>query len=221
MSRGNKTMTLEELVLLIQGGRADLMAELWERVYLFIRQQARVRVLRLPLNMRDWEDDLINAGYFAVVKAVKHYQTDKGATFLHFLTFHLKNAFNDTLDLRTTAGRNDPSRYAASIDAPMSADTDGLMLADTLPDPAAAEALNLILNEEWRRNIHEIIQNSVLHVTAEKSEARRILLYMLKNNVSLPETARRLGIEYKTAKAAWGTTRRALMHQIRRYKLDI
>jgi len=44
--------------------------------------------------MRDLEGDLINAGYFALVSAIKRFQADKGASFIHYLALWIKNAFN-------------------------------------------------------------------------------------------------------------------------------
>ena len=211
-------MTVEELVLLVQSGQEELMTELWERVYRFIRQQARARLRPIIPYSRDMEEELINAGYFALVRAVRRYHNDGGASFLHFLTFYLKKVFNGVLGLNTVAGRMAPDRFAARLDAPISDDAESITLADTLIDPDAEEAYLRLLDKAWRQDLHGILEWAINQATDDKPEARRVWFSMLEYNASLSEAAQRLGVDYKVAQAALDATRGRIMRCLSRYK---
>jgi len=99
-------LTNEEMVQLIQSGRDDLIQHLWEQVFRFICKMVKVRLINEPDHVKQLEPDLISESYFAFMKAVQVYKSDYNASFLHYLTFHLKNAFNYTLGLKITRTRS-------------------------------------------------------------------------------------------------------------------
>lgn len=66
----------EELVLLIQSGRDDLLSQLWEQVERFVCQQAR-RWVQAWQSRRVEFDDLYQSGFLAVIKAVENFDPEK------------------------------------------------------------------------------------------------------------------------------------------------
>ena len=75
-------MTNEELVMLIQAGERDRLAELWEQVEKFVAMKARQR-MTLSCGLGGVEfDDLYNCGYIALVAAADTYDTAVGRAFI-------------------------------------------------------------------------------------------------------------------------------------------
>lgn len=98
-------MTNEELVAVIQSGEVDMMEQLWQQCYGFIRQQA-IRWARAWESRADFDvDDLINSAYFALCKACSAFQPEKGS-FCNLLALYIKTAFAEAAGCRTM-----PLRY--------------------------------------------------------------------------------------------------------------
>ena len=126
-------MTNEELVILIKQGDTGYIPQLWEQVRRFITQQA-VHTYRLYSNKNGAElDDLIQSGYFAVIKAVEYYKPESGLMFTTFLSNTLKTAFAETMGMRCVHAKREPLNNAASLDAPIGG-TDHFSLLDTIAD---------------------------------------------------------------------------------------
>ena len=85
------TNTNEELAVMIQGGRADLVPTLWEQVERFVAKQAHRWFLN---NRRRVEfDDLYQSGFLAMMEAVRTFDPDGGSSFLSWMgNNHLKTA---------------------------------------------------------------------------------------------------------------------------------
>lgn len=129
-------MTNEELAELIQ--RTDsksAKAELWEHnkgmIYRLARSYYRP-------NMPYTLEDLIQYGYFALLKAVKSYKREKGYKFTSYLKYSFQCVMRDV----------DTSSYI-SLDVAISNDNDGekeRTIADTIPDNSALEELEHAIN---------------------------------------------------------------------------
>lgn len=150
-------MTNEELAQLIQGGRDDLMSQLWEQCHGWVAKMA-IRWYTAFDGRRGVElDDLINAGYLALVRAVESYDPSAGGAFITWLTYHLKTAFCDTFGIRTEKGRRDPLNNAASLDAPVNADDpDSATLGDITPGNGES-AFDDIMECDYQRAMREAI----------------------------------------------------------------
>ena len=83
----------ETLVQMIQSGDREAVLPLWKGVERYVQKRAN-RVANV-LNGRCGvtEEDLVQCGFEAMMKAVNSYKPDKGAKFITYLEFHLKNAF--------------------------------------------------------------------------------------------------------------------------------
>lgn len=136
--------TNEELALAIKAGNAELMEQLWEQCYGFIR-------LLATRYLHEWDgkasfdlDDLTQQGYFGLCEACKTFQPEK-ASFCHWLSLHLKTAFADVAGCRTMAQKLDPLNTAYSLDEPMKTGDDageaviGELVADPRRDDLAAD----------------------------------------------------------------------------------
>lgn len=129
-------MTNEELAELIQ--RTDsksAKAELWEHnkgmIYRLARSYYRP-------NMPYTLEDLIQYGYFALLRAVKSYKREKGYKFTSYLKYSFQCVMRDV----------DTSSYI-SLDVAISNDNDGekeRTIADTIPDNSALEELEHAIN---------------------------------------------------------------------------
>jgi len=106
------------------------MLQLWEQTKNFIimkaGQYARGRLIQgKSLNGCD-HDDLTQAGYFALLAAIKYFTQDTQYTFLTFLNVTLKNAFGEALNIKTKRVARDALNGAESLDRPLFEDGDNL-----------------------------------------------------------------------------------------------
>ena len=128
-------MSNEELAVLIQSGRRELLLELWAGVERYAWKKAAAWS-RTGLET----EDLTQAAFLALLEAVNSFSPDKGG-FLTWYTFCLKTAFAEATGWRTERQRRDPLRAAASLDAPLTDDEVDVTLADTIQDPEAEAAI--------------------------------------------------------------------------------
>ena len=125
-------MTNEELAVRIQNGHTELYADLWTQVCKIVKIKAERYSRKLHENGRrmdpeDFVDDLVQAGYFAVVAAVKYYDQSEEWKFTTYLDRTLKTAFRQAAGARTS--KRDPLDAALYLDAPCGEDDEETMLA--------------------------------------------------------------------------------------------
>ena len=124
-------MTNEELAAMIQDGHTELYADLWEQVYRLVCWKAERYSHLLQENgwrmdPEDFTADLIQAGYFAVVDAVKYFEPNAGIKFNTYLGKTLKNAFREAVGIRSS--KRDALEFAVSLDAPVLDDGDTALM---------------------------------------------------------------------------------------------
>lgn len=183
-------MSNEEIVARIQAGENNLMGELWDRVERLIRWKANHAML-------EWEGyggidfwDLVNSGYFAVLKAVESFNPENGA-FSTWLVYHLRNAFAEAMGGRSKRQRYDPINTAFSLDSPLKDDEDGGQFSDVTPDPAGQVPLNAIEDAAWQEQLHEAMEKALAGIPKRYSETLRLLYY---ENKTLSEVAETSGV---------------------------
>lgn len=138
--------TNEELVTAIQNGKRELMDQLWQQCYGFIRQQAIKWAIAWENRPSFDEDDLTQAGYIALCEAVRGFQSNRG-TFIGFLAYHLKTEFSKVAGCRTEAQRKEPLNCAMSLDAPAFND----------PDSETALGENIPVSEQGFEDVEEAL----------------------------------------------------------------
>ena len=166
-------MTNEELAVMIQSGRADLVPTLWEQVERFVAKQAH----RWFLNNRHRVefDDLYQSGFLAMMEAVRTFDPDGGSSFLSWMgNNHLKTAFMAAMGVRTEKQRQDPLHSAASLDAPLQVDED-LTIGDMVQDPVdcMAQADRRI----WLEQLHDALDNALDTLPQEQRTTLRRRFY--------------------------------------------
>lgn len=151
-------MTNEELAAAIQSGETERMAELWAGVENLVKWKANriLNALSAPVDVEF--DDLCNAGYIALTKAVPTYKADSGA-FSTWFMFYLQRAFAEATGYRKGEQKRDPLHTALSLDAPLQ-DADGLTLADSLAADTdmETEVIASMQQSELRRELESILQ---------------------------------------------------------------
>ena len=134
---GQDKAILDELAARSKAGEPGAALELWEAVGRFVELKARDRA-RVP-GCRAQADDLIQAGFLAVLDTAARYEPGEGKNFLHALAFSLRKAFAAEEGTRST--RRDALQYADSTEAAAyQDDPEGPTMGELLPDDGAALA---------------------------------------------------------------------------------
>lgn len=180
----------EEIVARIQAGEHDFMGELWDRVERLIRWKASHVML-------EWEGyggvdfwDLVNSGYFAVLKAAETFNPESGA-FSTWLVYHLRNAFAEAMGGRSKRQRYDPINTAFSLDSPLKDDEDGGQFSDVTPDPAGGALIESVEENIWLDQLHEAMEKALSGIPPAYSKVLRLRYYDQK---TLSEVAALQGI---------------------------
>lgn len=186
-------MELEELAAQVKAGEPGAMLELWEAVRRFVEMKARDRARaggRVPL------DDLIQAGFLAVLDAVEKYDPGKeNASFLSLLSFTLRIRWAEEAGTRTT--RRDALRYADSLDAPaVAGEEDSAPAADFIADDGAALAFLSVEYRDFLRYCRRMICTALC--TLPEKQAAVIRRYYLEGR-TLEEAAALCGLSSKQA----------------------
>lgn len=184
-------MSNEEMVVLIQEGRRELMADLWEQVRLFVIKQAR----RIPLEGRaDLElDDLIQSGYLALVDAVADYKPEMGG-FLTVLNYRLKTHFAIATRFRSERQQRETLAGALSLDAAVSDEGRSATLGDFQEDPTAQDALEAVEDRIFRGQLREAVAGVLGDLPKEQRELLRLRYWEGRTLLELAE-ARGVAIE--------------------------
>ncbi len=144
-------MSNEELVQLIKAGQSNLTGELWEQVKKLVIWIVSKSYLPKDGSSRIELDDLVQAGFLAMMEAVDDYDTASGCTFTTFLSNHLKSACRDVLGIRTNKQARDPVHRALSLSQPVSTggETD-LTLGDSIQDESLKYQFDDLIEEVAR-----------------------------------------------------------------------
>lgn len=154
-------MTNEELCCRIQNGEEELIPQLWEQVEKYVRMCA-YRVTRKVSSPVFDADDLVQTGYFALLKAIEGWRSDGGCKFITHFAYCLQTAFAECGGWRTSKGKYEWDNYPLSLDAPITDDSEGeeFSLYDVIPCPCDDfESIeDCIHNEECRAVIEKALE---------------------------------------------------------------
>lgn len=191
-------MTNEELAVLIQSGRQDLLPELWQQVERFAMWRASRMSRLLEGRCGVTFEDLYQCGYLALVNAVETFSADKGGTFIGMYNFALLNEFADLGGWRTQRQKKDPLNNAMSLDAPVDAwDDDSAALGELVPNPAAEEDLLDVDERDRAQRLHNTVQALLQEIPELQADVIRLRFYQ---NMPLKETGAALGISADKAR---------------------
>lgn len=175
---------IENLVMQIQNG-ADLKEELWKRLKRFIAWRASSFARQNPAPGVDI-DDLIQCGYFALLRTIEAYDPGKGS-FLSLLNWYLKNCFQSAIG-RTEKQFRDPLNTALSLNAPLdSGDPDGNTLEDIIPD--SRDSIQEVEEQIYREQLHIALEEALSSIKPDEASVLRSVFF---NGRSVEETARNM-----------------------------
>lgn len=192
-------MSNEELAQRIQAGRQDLLLMLWEQVERFVGMKAGRLYERLQGRCDACGctvDDLTQAGFLALMEAVKAFDPERGYRFLSWLSYPLQNQWNALLNLRTERQRSDPLNSAGSLDEPVSEEGETAR-GELVPDPAASEEFEDAINREWLRQLREAEEEALRKIPEESAEVIRGRYF---EGLSYEQIAARREVDQKRAR---------------------
>lgn len=164
-------MTVDDVAVAIKEGQTDLYAELWQKVERFVRYMAIKRYSRVQDVGAIDLDDLIQAGYLGLVRAVETYKPDL-CQFTTWLTNHLKTAFDDACGCSSIRQKKDPIHRAASLDSPVySDDPEGPTLGDSIPEPL--DAVSAIDDEVFQEQLQGAIERLLSKLSPSAADVIR------------------------------------------------
>lgn len=173
--------TNEELAIKIKAGETELIPQLWEQVFKFIKWKAKnyytKRLQMFGDKIGCEEGDLIQAGYFAMLEAIKGFEENKGYSFLSSLKFALKSTFSEIVGIHTT--KRDAILYADSLDRPIAEETDGTLL-DVIPDKASeneGSVEEVVLARVYQSQLHKTLEKSIDLLTEQQQVVIRARYY--------------------------------------------
>lgn len=190
--KGGVMMSDEELAQAVRSGAAELMPALWERVRGLIAYKARgvgPYLERCGLTV----DDLVQEGYFSLLRALEHYDPEKGR-FIPFLSSTLEQD-QWGLVCRPAVQRR-PLNSAVSLDAPMTGEDggDGAALMDVVSAPCGA--LDEMEERIYREQLWAALERALDRIPEERAAAVRE--FYLEGR-SLQEIADRHGVDRSRA----------------------
>lgn len=115
-------MTNEELAIKIKAGQRELIPQLWGQIERLCALHANRVSRALPSTAVCDFDDLHQSGYFAMLKAISYWEPDSGNSFISYFVNCLKTAMAEASFYHTAKRKKDPTRFAKSLDAPISDD---------------------------------------------------------------------------------------------------
>ncbi|MBR6119371.1 MAG: sigma-70 family RNA polymerase sigma factor [Oscillospiraceae bacterium] len=186
-------MTDEELALKIQNGEKSLIAELWKQVErkirIYVNHELQIDSMHYrAASVGVTKEDLYQEGYFALLRAIKAYNPDKGFRFVSYLKYTVKNSVADAIHIRTPGDRDNPTYRAISIYSPIADDSESQLL-DFLQDPK--DQFEEIEEAEQRKCIEKDVGDSIADLSPVQ---RRIILSRYYKLMTLSEIGKSEGI---------------------------
>jgi DNA-directed RNA polymerase specialized sigma24 family protein len=212
--RGESSMTNEDMALYIKWGDDSLIPALWVQIRPFIHQRAKQRLMETPAHMREFEEDLVQEGYFAMMEAIEAFDPLTGYKFLTYMRYPLMSCFNTFLNTRTAKGKKDPNRYAISLDAPIEGGEDYSTLGDLIIDPESEAGYLAVEDDDFRLWLNRFIRKAVNYCAS--GIAKSIMLYMLDCNASFTEACKACNVKYAKARSGYETSLRRIRHYMRK-----
>lgn len=167
-------MTNEELAVLIQSGDKTRFLELWEQVKRFTWKQAKRKVRALDGRRGVEVEDLVQAGFIALVDAVYSFDASAGFAFMTWFGLRLQSAFQEATGCRTERQKREPIDNAVSIETPLTDEENADVLGDLIPDPAAELAFDEIAENDRLRRLHDALEDALSTLPSEQADALRM-----------------------------------------------
>lgn len=189
----------EQLAVEIKAGNSALLLPLWEQVKPYIRKQAQRWIFAFDGLHGVEPDDLIHAGYFAMLQAVDTFDAERAeASFIGLLSYYLKRQFASAYGLHTAAGKNDAIHIAVSLDAPTAEDEE-TTLAELIPDAKSTVLFEQIAQRDYTANLRKALDTILAELPAA---CREIIVLRYYGDQDISTVAAFVGITEQAARAA-------------------
>jgi RNA polymerase sigma factor (sigma-70 family) len=175
--------------MLVKQGDRQAAGELWE-------QMRRLVILIMsryfPICQRNNVDpsDLEQEGYFAVMRAAKAYNLEKGIMLSSYLEWHVRNVAREALGLR---GRR-RLQCGQSLDEPIPTDDGFIFLYDALEDENAAQDMECLVHDEYLQQLRAVINE---RLDSLKPKQRAVIHARYWEGKTMRETAKDVGLTYQ------------------------
>lgn len=179
-------MTNEELATAIKEGHTEYIPTLWDQVVQFISILASKWKQAHPDSLVEVED-LVQSGYFALLKAVQYYAPDGEYKFITSLSMMLKSAFAEAAGLRTQKQRRTAQLQMISLDTPLGGDEDNDLLVDMIADPNAEAPFERLALSEEQRMIRDVLNDAANRLLTAKQ--REVFTEMLTSDQHITDIA--------------------------------
>ena len=147
----------EELAERIQNGEKDLIPLLWGGVRGFINLLALKHRYIIKERPDTDIEDLIQCGYFAMLKALEVYDGTKGYKFTTFITFKYKNEIYKVIGAKKNRNSYTFPPLHSSLNATIENDDHETELVDMLED----ESMGNIETEYEKKEMQQIVREAV------------------------------------------------------------
>ena len=219
-------MTNEEMAARIQQGEPGLYSLLWERVEKLVtllagRYYARSQVICARSGVE--LEDLIQAGYFAMLDTVKSFDHKTGYKLTTYLKRHLLNQWAQMLDVRYGREKFDPLNRCISLESPIAGENKETALGDVIPDKAAEQAIESSLERVYTQQLHDVLESCLDTLKPHEADTIRGRFY---RGETLKQIAERQGctfqyVRVQEANALRGLRRGANLRKLKAWREDI
>lgn len=202
-------MTNEILVQRIAAGEDDLIEELWTQVSAFVRQQASRFYFAYHDRCQGMlidQDDLIQVGYFALIKSIEKYQPERGTKFLTAFGYYLKTQFFTLAKMHYTGWRKNTVNACSHLEDRLGSENE-TRLADIIADDD--DELAAIEEEMYQAAVQQVVTKALNDLTQRQLEVITSIYY---EGETFEDTAKR----YNISKGAVSSIRRASFQKLRR-----
>lgn len=194
-------MTNEELAQRIQGGATERYGELWTQVKGLIAKWVfsfMARAGGLCARHGVTEEDLMQAGFLALVDGVAAYDPTEEYKLTTYLSLHLKKQFAAALGggrRRNTLSPADPLNESASLEMPAGDGEDGLTLLDQIPDETGETGFLEVEERVFQAQLRAALEVEICRTcTSEQAEVIRRRYF---EGETLRRMAGRMGVPYE------------------------
>ena len=201
-------LTNEELVVQIQQGKSECLAELWSQIEDLIRWAARRYYVGItqgnsrPAPGSATIDDLVQGGFFAVVDAVERFDPSLGTKFTTLLMLCLKRAFRREIGFRI-----EPLDFALSLDVPVdNEDENSATRLDFVPDQR--DDIGAVEDHVFNEELHIALEDALDRLPEKEAMALRGEYFEGKSQI---EIASEIGCSFQSI----SSIKKSALHHIR------
>lgn len=203
----------EELALLAQQGDKAALSALWEQNQGLLTKLF-ARYFPLCPKYRCEPEDLLQCGYFVIMRAARNYAPERGLKFTSYLHHHVQTATQETFCTRTSKKR------PVEVSGHTPAGEDGDELLNLIVDPDAENQLEQAEERVWQEQLRKTLDAAIDKLPAAAGEVIRCYYWEGETHAAI---ARRRGCSPGRVNelAQQGRRRLAGFSSVRAWREDI